>query len=602
MSTRNKGRGLWRGLITVLLAGSVAAAVLMLVLGEFRRVISKPGLASLDRGLMSAVHSWSSPWLTHAMFGFSLIGSWGFVIPSAVLLFLYLFFKGAKREAVILAVAVGASAALNLWLKLWFYRVRPAVPWTLTHEASFSFPSGHAVSAFCFYATLTYLFVQGKQKWSNAVLIVASLFMISGIGLSRVYLGVHYPSDIAAGYLEGAVWVAVVIFATQPRGTVGRRNTAHIQWKIRALDRRFREAQMIARALKSSRHPILVQIIAMRRCNLSCAYCNEYDSVSEPVSTDLVLRRLELLAALGTSVVTVSGGEPLLHPDLDEIVRGIRSRGMLAELITNGYLLTPGRIHRLNSAGLDHLQISIDNVMPDEVSKKSLKVLDRKLQWLAQHAQFDVNINSVLGSSVRDPEDAVSITRRARELGFESTVGLIHDGSGQLRTLDYRREAVYDALVKLPKPFYTSALYARFYKNLVRGSPNDWHCRAGSRYLYICEDGLVHYCSQQRGYPGIPLDRYTRENLEREYHTIKPCAPYCTIPCVQRVAMVDEFRESPKEALRRFFPPQRIQDTSCALPWSLRVLTWLFMAPNNSWRRPLATTFSRAALWTLRVK
>src|SRR5437879_7526214 len=101
-----------------------------------------------------------------------------------------------------------------------------------------------------------------------------------------------------------------------------------------------------------------------------------------------MFQRVDKLGELGTSVVTISGGEPLLHPELDEIIRRIRRHGIIAGLITNGYLLTPERIARLNRAGLDHLQISIDNVMPDEVSKKSLKVLDRKLEMLAQHAEF----------------------------------------------------------------------------------------------------------------------------------------------------------------------------------------------------------------------
>ena len=77
-----------------------------------------------------------------------------------------------------------------------------------------------------------------------------------------------------------------------------------------------------------------------------------------------------------------------------------------SQVITNGYLLTPARIRALNDAGLEHLQISIDNVRPDEVSKKSLKVLDRKLQWMREHAEFSVTINSVLGSSIDNPEDA----------------------------------------------------------------------------------------------------------------------------------------------------------------------------------------------------
>lgn len=360
----------------------------------------------------------------------------------------------------------------------------------------------------------------------------------------------------------------------------------------------------MAQALKSPRHPILAHIVPMRRCNLSCAYCNEYDNISSPVPTALILRRLELLAALDTTAVTVSGGEPLLHPDLDEIIRGIRGHGMMANLITNGYLLTPERIRRLNRAGLDHLQISIDNVAPDDVSKKSLKVLDRKLQWLAMHAEFAVNINSVLGSAIRIPEDVLTITRRARELRFESTVGLIHDGSGQLQRLSDRVQAVYDAVFRLPKPFYTLALYERFHRNLARGLPNEWHCRAGSRYLYVCEDGLVHYCSQQRGYPGIPLEQYTRHDLDREYHTVKPCAPYCTIPCVQRVAMIDEFREDRREALVRFFPPQQQdQQKTPGLPLPVRVLAWLFLPPpSKNWRRPLASTLSRAAVWSLKLK
>jgi molybdenum cofactor biosynthesis enzyme MoaA len=105
---------------------------------------------------------------------------------------------------------------------------------------------------------------------------------------------------------------------------------------------------------------------------------------------------------------------------------------MIAGLITNGYLLTADRIQRLNRAGLDHLQISIDNVMPDEVSKKSLKVLDKKLQLLAEHADFHVNINSVVGGGIHNPQDALRWASRAVQLGFTSTIGIIHDGDGQL--------------------------------------------------------------------------------------------------------------------------------------------------------------------------
>jgi MoaA/NifB/PqqE/SkfB family radical SAM enzyme len=349
--------------------------------------------------------------------------------------------------------------------------------------------------------------------------------------------------------------------------------------KFRAYRRRIRQTRLVAKAIKSKQHPILAHIIPMRRCNLSCAYCNEYDKVSDPVPTEVMLRRVEQLAKLGTGIITISGGEPLLHPDLDDIIRAIRSHGAVATIITNGYLLTPERIQRLNRAKLDHLQISIDNVMPDEVSKKSLKVLDRKLQWLSEHALFDININSVVGGGMAHPEDALTITRRALELGFETTVGIIHDHNGQLNPLGEKERAVYDQILKERKPALFAFAYDNlFHKNLVLGQPNDWQCRAGSRFLYVCEQGLVHYCSQQRGYPAIPLEQYTQADLDREYTTVKPCAPLCTVSCVHRVAMLDLIRNQPREALSRFFPPAT-PGGPAQLPAGIQVLTAVFLPP-----------------------
>ena len=309
-------------------------------------------------------------------------------------------------------------------------------------------------------------------------------------------------------------------------------------WK--AVSRRVRELRMIARGLVSKDHTILVHVIPMRRCNLACEYCNEFDDHSKPVPLDTMRQRLDHLAGLGTNVITISGGEPLLHPDLDDIIAHVRKRGMIAGMITNGYLLTADRIKRLNRAGLDHLQISIDNVMPDEVSKKSLKVLDKKLQLLAEHADFHVNINSVVGGGIRHPKDALVVGRRALELGFTSTVGIIHDGEGQLQPLQNEEREVYTTMRSMEKSSY--ARINGFQDNIAHGKENNWRCRAGSRYLYICEDGLVHYCSQQRGYPGKPLLTYTRDDVRREYRTAKSCAPRCTVACVHQVSTIDFWR------------------------------------------------------------
>src|ERR1017187_9396029 len=313
-----------------------------------------------------------------------------------------------------------------------------------------------------------------------------------------------------------------------------------VRRRVLAFKRRLRELKMIAKGLVSTDHPVLAHIIPIRRCNLACEYCNEYDDFSKPVALDIMEHRVDQLARLGTSIITLSGGEPLLHPQLDEIISHIRTYPVIAGMITNGYLLTADRIQRLNRAGLDHLQISIDNVMPDDVSKKSLKVLDKKLQLLAEHADFHVNINSVVGGGIRTPQDALVIGKRAIELGFTSTVGIIHDGDGQLQPLQDEEREVYTAMRAMEKSSYARINY--FQDNIAHGKPNHWRCRAGARYLYVCEDGLVHYCSQQRGYPGKPLADYTVEDVRREYRTEKSCAPHCTVACVHQISYMDFWR------------------------------------------------------------
>jgi len=341
--------------------------------------------------------------------------------------------------------------------------------------------------------------------------------------------------------------------------------------------------------MESKRHPILAQIIPTRRCNLACTYCNEYDAISKPVPVDEMFRRIDRLGELGTTIITLSGGEPMLHPQCDDMIRRIRKVGAMATIITNGYLLTPERIGGLNEAGLDYLQISIDNVQPDETSKKSLKVLDKKLQWMAQYGEFAVTVNTVLGADVRNPEDALTIAKRARALGFNSTVGILHDGTGQTRPLPATQMEIYDQIRKLETGVFSFSHFDRFQTKLVQGLPNEWHCRAGSRFLYICEDGLVHYCSQQRGHPGTPLATYTKEDLEREFNTEKACAPNCSISCVHQVAMLDEVREHPREMLTELIARRKEANPSFQPPFLLRAVGWAFLD------NPLAPAIGRAA-------
>src|SRR3989440_5919589 len=190
---------------------------------------------------------------------------------------------------------------------------------------------------------------------------------------------------------------------------------------------------------RSSRSSPRTTPSATTRCDPRVASSRSEEHTSELQSrSDLVCRlllekkKIDKIAELRTSIVTISGGEAMMHPQLDDIIRHIRSHGIIAGLISNGYYFTPDRIKRLTKAGLDSLQISIDNVEPDEVSRKSLRVLDKKLRFLAEHADFHININSVIGGGIKQPEDALTVAERAVEIGFSTPMGGILVGAGTL--------------------------------------------------------------------------------------------------------------------------------------------------------------------------
>ena len=299
---------------------------------------------------------------------------------------------------------------------------------------------------------------------------------------------------------------------------------------------------VLRRGLFSKNSPILGQLVVTRFCNLDCSYCNEFDKVSKPVPLDDLLARVDDLARLDTAIVTCTGGEPLTVPHLPAVIRRVRSHGMTATMNTNGFLLTREHIEALNDAGLEAMQISIDGTEPTANSLKSLKSLRGKLELLHQFARFKVNINSVIGIEDSQPEDAIEVAMVAQSFGFSHSMSLVHDSHGQLKPFTPRQRAVYDKIMTMANSFQHRLNHHLFQQRLIAGETNDWQCRAGARYLYICEFGMVHWCSQNRGYPGIPLSRYTVADIAREFGTRKSCAPTCSLNCVHQVSAFDEWR------------------------------------------------------------
>jgi MoaA/NifB/PqqE/SkfB family radical SAM enzyme len=285
-----------------------------------------------------------------------------------------------------------------------------------------------------------------------------------------------------------------------------------------------------------------VQFVVTRRCNLDCGYCNEYDHISPPVPIDDLRRRLEHLADLGTVVLTLTGGEPLMHPKVHEVVAHATALGMVCTSITNGYCVTKARIEKLNKARLTLLQVSIDNLDPDEMSQKSWSRLKPKLELVRDHANFQVNVNAVLGSC--KPDETRLLVSEIREMGFYMTVQMLHDGNGQLDP-GLVGNGLSDFYEEISAGLRKSVFHQfgeGWERQMLHEGKAPWKCRAGSRYLYVDESGIVSYCSQRRGEPGIPLLEYTREDLKREFFERKGCEDSCTIGCVRRASALDEWR------------------------------------------------------------
>ena len=303
--------------------------------------------------------------------------------------------------------------------------------------------------------------------------------------------------------------------------------------------------------------PLLAQLVVIRRCNLSCGYCNEYDDYSPPIPVEELIARVDRLADLGCLVLTLTGGEPFMHPNLDEVVAHAVSRGMVVTSISNAYPITRGWIERMNDAGLSLLQVSVDNIEPNDVSQKSWSKIKKRLLLLQEHAKFKLNINAVLGSS--PPDQTRHLIDEIRSLGFYMTVGLLHDQQGQIDPglIGDILPEFYEEMRALCNKSFFHQFGEGWEQKMLKGGTAPWRCRAGARYLYIDEFGKVAYCSQRRTEPDISLLDYTRDDLKREYDRPKGCEDSCTIACVRRASSLDEWRPqrgpvaSPKVSLPR---------------------------------------------------
>ncbi len=284
--------------------------------------------------------------------------------------------------------------------------------------------------------------------------------------------------------------------------------------------------------------PFLAQIIVTRRCNLSCGYCSEYDKTSAPVPFDVLQPRLEKLRQLGTWALSLMGGEPTMHPDLLRIVGEMRRLGFRRRMMTtNAVLLTREMIEGLNREGLTDVSVSVDGVKPNSTTVKVLDTIKKRLELLSKHARFKFVMSAVIGSSSR--EEVLEVVDFAQAHGFQPRILLIHDANGQLR-LTPAELALY---TEVKRKVGRAAREAHDYRErLIQTGEAAFRCRAGARYLYIDEMGMVRWCAQTRsGFGKILLD-YSLDDLRQQFYSWKSCSTKCSVGCVRTASAFDEWR------------------------------------------------------------
>jgi MoaA/NifB/PqqE/SkfB family radical SAM enzyme len=299
--------------------------------------------------------------------------------------------------------------------------------------------------------------------------------------------------------------------------------------------------------------PLLAQVVVTRRCNLSCGYCVEYDHTSAPVPTETLRERIDQLARLRTVIVTFTGGETLLHGDIASLVAHVRARGMTPALNTNGYLLTAARIEALNRAGLNSMQVSVDAVRKNAITRKALGPLLPRLRLLARHARFRVRINTVLGAA--PPEETVEVVRAAAALGFEAKCSLGRNPDGTMMSFDEPTRAAYRRIARSGGRG-VGLLGEGFQDRMLRDGAAAWKCRAGARFFHVCENGLVHLCAPRFGAPAKRLELYDAADLRRAFHERKECASHCPVAYAHQTSRIDAFRpqSAPPAPGRRSLP------------------------------------------------
>jgi membrane-associated phospholipid phosphatase len=184
---------------------------------EFDRMFRmKELIKGVDLSVLRYLYSLRTEYLNNIFLFFTVLGSAAFISVFIAFLGLYLVFRKKIRELIFLAISIGGTYATVYVLKIIIGRARPAYDIAFYIENSLSFPSAHAAIASAFYGSLAFLLLGlTKERWQKKVVLIVSGLLILFIGLSRMYLGVHYLSDVIGGYIVGSVWLCFASYISK---------------------------------------------------------------------------------------------------------------------------------------------------------------------------------------------------------------------------------------------------------------------------------------------------------------------------------------------------------------------------------------------------
>src|ERR1700758_3106928 len=286
-----------------------------------------------------------------------------------------------------------------------------------------------------------------------------------------------------------------------------------------------------AKRLKD-RKPLQCSLYVTDQCNLDCAYSTGSDKSRPHPSIDDLKKWVRKIRELGTMRIALVGGEPLVHPDIVELVRYCRELGFATSLTTNGFLLTRQKLKELEEAGLQVMQISVDRMTPSPITKKSFKTILPKLDYF-KDSKISLHITGVICADTLPEAQAVLETGLSR--GIPTEVRLVHaDPLNRFRVDRGPREELerfIDSMIERKRrgeKIHTSEAILNYQRSLLRGEHVEWTCVAGYKLFFVSAQGKFWICSM------VHTDKHimevTLDDLYANYRK-KSCQEGCGVYC-----------------------------------------------------------------------